>query len=149
MHERWKYCKDLWKQSKWGKGISLIWLLVSVFSLVRDEFFMPNDVKTWRVINMIPHLSLSLWIIVFALIVVIGIFESSFRLEKTKRHLSPLQDQALDLADLLDNFIHCLGTFPSSEEWEGAANSDTDWFLAMKAWEDKASQGMPCNLLLR
>ena len=56
------------------------WAVLGVGTFLRDEFLQPTDEQRWRVINMIPHLSLAWWLFGFAVIFAVGIFEASFRL---------------------------------------------------------------------
>jgi hypothetical protein len=69
----------LCKEGFWRKWFGAIWFVASFFIVFRDEFWMPTDVSNWRIINMIPHISLRSWIIGTLVMVIIYIIEASYR----------------------------------------------------------------------
>jgi hypothetical protein len=63
----------------WWKPVLLLWSIYSAFALIRDDFWMPSDVKKYRGINMIPRISLHAWVICTLIAVMACLFEASYR----------------------------------------------------------------------
>lgn len=76
---RFTYFKALWKEGLWEKWLSIPWNAWGVFSFIRDELWRPSDEGKGRIINMIPHLSLAWWLVGAFIIIIIWLFEASFR----------------------------------------------------------------------
>ncbi len=111
LRDRGCYGVALWQEGLWRKWLGAIYALATLFVFVRDEIWRPNSVEQWRVINMIPHLSLAWWIIGLV-ILCLWTFEASFKMttrleEKVKNFEAALAPQ---LAILFENygepFIH-------------------------------------------
>jgi hypothetical protein len=75
-----RHIRALWRHQVWSRWIGSVWAAIGVFTFLRDDFLQPTDEQGWKVINMIPHLSLAWWLFGFAMIFAVGIFEASFRL---------------------------------------------------------------------
>jgi hypothetical protein len=72
----------LWQEGLWGKLFGAVWFVLGVLIVFRDEIWMPKDDKEYKVINMILHISIELWMIIFLVIMLAWIFEASFRIIK-------------------------------------------------------------------
>jgi hypothetical protein len=86
------------QQKLWGKWIEADWSTLGIWIAARDEFWRPQDEDKWRIINMIPHISLAWWLVGALAIVIVWIFEASFRVtEKLKGDFSDGVRRNIDL----------------------------------------------------
>ena len=81
-YSRFRHIRSLWGHQIWTRWFGGVWAALGAFTFFRDEFFEPTDEQKWRIINMIPHLSLAWWLCGVAVIFAVGIFEASFRLSR-------------------------------------------------------------------
>jgi hypothetical protein len=88
---RWKYFTALCREGIFGKLLGSAWLILGIWVVFRDEFWMPTNENEWRIINMIPHISLSWWLVGALSIVIVWIFEASFRLTRRLEGSLPLK----------------------------------------------------------
>jgi hypothetical protein len=83
------HLKTLWAEGVWGKWIGLLWMVLTTFLLVRDEFWRPDDERGWRLINLITHFPLQMWLIVTLVMLLAWVYEASYRASaKDKMRLS-------------------------------------------------------------
>ncbi|MFJ2986828.1 hypothetical protein ACIPF8_03100 [Collimonas sp. NPDC087041] len=83
------HLKMLWAEGLLGKWLALAWFVVSAFPVVRDEFWRPDDESSWKIINLIPHWPLQTWAIVTFAMLLVWVYEASYRASvKDKGRLS-------------------------------------------------------------
>lgn len=72
----------LWQEGLWGTWLAGAWSFMTIFTTMRDEFFRPGDDSKWKIINLIPHLAPTIWVIGILIILFVWSFEASFRAAK-------------------------------------------------------------------
>lgn len=73
---------ELWRVGRLGAWLVGAYALASLFVFLRDEFWRPTDPEKWRIIALIPSLSLAWWLSVMGFLIVIWVFEASFQKQK-------------------------------------------------------------------
>ncbi|MFL5239738.1 MAG: hypothetical protein ACJ8EL_19515 [Rhizomicrobium sp.] len=79
---RFSHVRALLREHVWERWAGLGWLLYGFFVAFRDEIPNPGDKERWRIIAMIPHLSLAWWVAVALAILTAWIFEASFKRQR-------------------------------------------------------------------
>jgi hypothetical protein len=80
MYYRLVYIANICRERVWWHLFPIVWAVWGAFTLVRDEIWRPKNESSWRIINMIPHLSLELWIVGLLVCFLAWLFESSYRI---------------------------------------------------------------------
>ena len=78
-----RYIGILWKEGLVGKSVSAIYGVLNLYVFLRSEIWQPTNASRWFVGSMIPHFPLSWWLLGWAIIVIVWVFEASYRV-KTK-----------------------------------------------------------------
>lgn len=73
------HLKSLWAEQLWGKWVGAAWFVLTIFLLVRDEFWRPDSESDWKLISLIPHWSLTNWTAITLALVLAWVYESSYR----------------------------------------------------------------------
>lgn len=80
---RWSYLESLWRERLWGRWFGLAYAGATAFVFVRDDFWRPANSSKWALVNLLPSLTIAWWLLGAALLIVVWLFEASFRLHKT------------------------------------------------------------------
>ena len=93
IRSRARHIGQLWKEGLLGKWLAVAWALYGLFVAFRDEIVSPQDIQKWRLVAVVPHLSLAWWSVVALAILAGWVFEASFRLDRKREatiaNLSP------------------------------------------------------------
>jgi hypothetical protein len=113
------------KEGILGKWFGAAWSILGIGIVARDEFWRPSNEERWRVINMIPHISLAWWLIGALAIVIIWIFEASFRVaEKQNKRIASLKgDFSEEVRMNIDSKMRALSAASKSELYRLADGS--------------------------
>lgn len=79
IHHRAKHFSSLWNEGLWGKVLGLLWSIWPFFTFVRDETGLLGDAEKFKAVKMIPHISTELWAIGLLFILLVWLFEASYR----------------------------------------------------------------------
>lgn len=71
--------KSLWSENLWGKWGTAVWGILGIFIFVRDEIWQPDLENKWKLINLVPEFSLTVWLILSLIILLFWIYEASYR----------------------------------------------------------------------
>lgn len=102
IQSRVNHIHTLWREGLWGRWIAAVYFCISIFEFVRDEVWQPSNESKWRIINMIPHLTLSWWLFFLVAILLAWTFEASFRsAEKLRGHISEFERDAASPLEII------------------------------------------------
>lgn len=73
------HLKSLWAEQLWEKWVGLAGFVLTMFLLVRDEFWRPDAESSWKLISLIPHWSLTTWATITLALLLAWVFEASYR----------------------------------------------------------------------
>ena len=90
------------------KWVGALWLLVGFYLPFRDEAWMPEDDKKWKIGNLIHAISFETWLFISLAILVLWLFEASFSLskEQTEKIRSLDKFDSKDLERLMYGFFY-------------------------------------------
>jgi hypothetical protein len=100
--ERLRHLTGLWRQRLFAKWVLPAYGLAGFFVFVRDEIWRPSNEDKWKIIALVPSLSLAWWLFGSALVLVIWLFESSFRMTHRLYDTYGLWEGALPLGIIFD-----------------------------------------------
>lgn len=78
-----RHAKAIWSQSPWMRWVGAAWMLWTFFTFWRDEIADPTIVEQYRVVRIMPHLPLAWWLAIGLAILLIGLFEATYRLRRS------------------------------------------------------------------
>jgi hypothetical protein len=99
---RLRHLVGLWREGLIATWLALAYALAGLFVFVRDEIWRPSDDSDWRIIKLIPHLSLAWWLFGGAVVFIVWLFESSFRMTQRLQDKYGLWEGELPLAIIFD-----------------------------------------------
>ena len=72
-----------------GSGVMLIlgapWTVLGVLMFIRDNLILPENRAAWDTLGLLPHWSASWWIVGALTIILAGVIETSYRLDRALR----------------------------------------------------------------
>lgn len=93
-HDRTGYVITLWREGLWGRWIAAGLSIYGLFSAFRDEVVPAEQEGGWRLVKMIPAMSLDLWLAICAFVLAGWIFEAAYRAQgKARRSVHRLEQE--------------------------------------------------------
>lgn len=71
--------KSLWSENLWGKWGAAVWGMLGIFIFFRDEIWQPDPENQWKLINLFPDFSLTVWLGISLFILLAWLYEASYR----------------------------------------------------------------------
>lgn len=78
--DRAEHAIAVWGNGPWRLWAAAVWFIYGAFVVWRDELSDPTKIEQFRVVKMIPHLPLAWWIVVTLSVLLVGLFEASYRM---------------------------------------------------------------------
>jgi hypothetical protein len=82
------FLASMWRGSIVAVLLSIVWAIVGAFPIVRDDFVEPKHPEKWHMIDLIPHIPLSWWLVGVLAIIFVSLFEAAYQKQRPGMALS-------------------------------------------------------------
>jgi len=96
------YILALRREKLWGAWLGGLYALLTLYVFVRDDFWQPKDADHWWIIKLVPHLTLSWWLFGWTLLLLVWVYEASFRVTRRLRGAIDLHKSQAALEIIFD-----------------------------------------------
>lgn len=128
------YLKSLWEEGLWGKWITAACLVWSLFAFGRDELLLFGPESNWKLISLVPQISISTWATFTLVLLLAWIFEASYRLSlKDKARLANYEAPSpIDIVFDATNRQSRYWSLESSKNSDGTVSQYHRYSIAVK-----------------
>jgi hypothetical protein len=82
---RFDHLRTLWRERVLVRWVASLWALYGVLAAARDEMLSPDAAEKLRIPKLIPQITLAWWIVVALTILLMWVFEASFKVDKKRQ----------------------------------------------------------------